>query len=67
MIVYRKEKNNKEVIVSKIKYSDGNNYYIDKFVKRGIYTFHIGMIINKEPIHNLNNAKKIANEYLNVC
>ena len=65
MIVYEKEKGNKKVIVSMVKYSDGNNYYIDKFIKRGIYTFHIGMIINGESILSLKKAKKIANAYLN--
>ena len=67
MIIYSKEKGNKKVLISKAKYSDGINYYIDKFVKRGIYTFHIGMIINKKPIHSLKKAKEIANKYLNVC
>lgn len=67
MIVYNKETENKKVIVSKVKYSDGNNYYVDKFVKRGVYVFHIGMIINDKPIHSLKKAKEIANRYLNVC
>jgi hypothetical protein len=66
MIVYTKEKNNKKVLISKAKYSDGVNYYIDKFVKRGAYTFHTGMIINKKSVHCLKKAKKLASEYLNI-
>jgi len=64
MIIYRKKHNKKEIIISTNKYSDGNNYYIDKFVERDGFTFHTGMIINKSPILNLKTAKQIAKDWL---
>ena len=63
--VFTKEKENKKVIINKVKFSDGNNYYIDKYVISNTIAFHVGMILTDTPIHSLRKAKQIAIKYLN--
>jgi len=66
MVVYKKELNDKKILISKVKCPDGNTYYIDKFrFFAGSFYFHIGMMKTDKPLKSLKSAKDVAMVFLN--